>query len=62
MVEMTGNFEMPASEQGIDPECDFVMEFDQVEFKQAGIYRFSVDVDDGTVQVSTVIQVFAQEA
>ena len=62
VVEMTGNFEMPASEQGIDPECDFVMEFDQVEFKQAGIYRFSVDVDDGTVQASTVIQVFAQEA
>ena len=62
MVELTGNFEMPAGAQGIDPECDFVLKFDQLAFKLAGIYRFNVDVDDGAVQASTVIQVFAQEA
>ena len=62
MVEVTGNFEMSAGVLGVDPECDFVMEFSQLEFKQTGIYRFNVDVDDGTVQASTVIQVFAQEA
>ncbi len=62
VVELTGNFEMSAGAQGIDPQCDFVMEFDQLEFKQAGIYRFNVDVDDDAVQASTAIQVFAQEA
>ncbi len=61
LVEMSGNFNMPAGTPGVDPECDFVMEFNQFEFKQAGIYSFNVDVDDGTVQESTVIQVLAQE-
>ena len=62
LAEMSGNFDMPAGTPGVDPECDFVLEFNQLEFKKAGIYRFSVDVDDGTMQASTVIRVLAQEA
>ena len=62
LVEMSGNFDMPAGTPGADPECDFVLEFNQLEFRQEGIYSFSVDVDEGTVRASTVIQILAQEA
>ena len=55
LVEMSGNFNMPAGSSGVDPECDFVLEFNQLEFKQAGIYTFTVDVDEGAVTASTVI-------
>ncbi len=61
LVELSGNFNMPAGAPGVAPECDFVMEFNQVEFKQEGIYSFSVDVDDGSVQESTAIMILAQE-
>ena len=62
LVEMSGNFRMPAGTSDVYPECDFVLEFDQLEFKQAGTYSFGVDLDDGTVQASTVIKVLAHEA
>ncbi len=62
LVEMSGNFNMPSGTPGVDPECDFVLEFNQLEFKQVGIYTFSVDVDEGIVSASTTIQMLAQEA
>lgn len=62
LVEISGNFNMPAGTPGVDPECDFVFEFNQLEFNQTGIYTFSVDVDEGTVSASTVIQMLAQES
>lgn len=62
LVEISGNFNMPAGTSGVDPECDFVLEFNQLEFKQTGMYRFNVDVDEGTMRASTTIQVLAQEA
>ncbi len=62
LLEMSGNFNMPAGTPGVDPECDFVLEFNQLEFKQVGKYTFSVDVDEGTASESTAIQMLAQEA
>lgn len=62
LVEISGNFNMPAGTSGVDPECDFVLEFNQLDFKKPGNYRFTVDVDEGRVSESTVIQMLAQEA
>ena len=62
LVEISGNFDMPATISGVYPECDFVLEFNQLEFNQEGMYSFNVDVDDGVEQASTLIQVLAQEA
>ena len=52
---------MPAGTSGVDPECDFVVEFNELDFNQVGRYSFSVDVDDGKAKASTVIQVLSQE-
>ena len=61
LVEISGNFNMPAETSGVDPECDFVVEFNGLDFNQVGIYSFSVDVDDGKAKASTLIQVLSQE-
>lgn len=61
LVEISGNFNMPAGTSGVDPECDFVVEFNELDFNQVGRYSFSVDVDDGKAKASTVIQVLSQE-
>lgn len=61
LVETSGNFNMPAGTPDVDPECDFVLEFNQLEFETAGVYSFSVDVDEGKASASTVIQILAQE-
>lgn len=62
LVEMSGSFHMPAGTPDVDPECDFVLEFNHLEFKKSGVYSFSVDVDEGIVQASTAILVLSQEA
>ena len=61
IANIEGQFEMPDSELGIPPECNFVMELNSVVFQKAGHYRFYVQLNDGEVEKSIAIQVMQQE-
>ena len=61
ILNVEGPFSMPASEPGILPECNLILESNGLHIPYAGQYRFHLTVDEGRVEASTVMQVTLRE-
>jgi hypothetical protein len=57
LLKVSGSFNMPHGEPGIQPEFNAVMEFREMVFSRPGTYRFYIRVDDAQLIESTAIQV-----
>lgn len=62
LAEVTGNFVMPAGSPGIPPLKGMVCEFNGLKFPSPGDYLMSINVNDGELEASTVLQVYRHEA
>lgn len=62
LLTIEGQFVMPATSPGIEPQCAIVFEFNQLTFQSPGDYRFHISVNDGELEESTVLQALKQQA
>ena len=62
ITEVAGGFMMPAGTRGIPPLKGMVCEFNGLRFPSPGDYLMSIDVNDGELESSTVLQVYRLEA
>ena len=61
LAAVNGTVKMSASSPGIPPDCNVVMEFNEVVFEAPGEYRFYLQVNGGEIDASTVIQVVQEK-
>ncbi len=56
--EVVGNFVMPAGSPGIPPLKGMVCEFNGLVFGSPGDHLISIDVNEGELEASTILQVY----
>ncbi len=61
LIAIEGELPMPASPPGIPPQCNLVIELNQLKFENPGDYRFYVRVNEGELDESSVLQLVQSE-
>lgn len=61
MFSMRGSFEMPQGEGGIRPQCNLLVEFNDLRFERPGEYCFYVSINGDELDENTAIQVVQRE-
>ena len=61
VFSMQGSFEMPQGVGGIRPQCNLLVEFNDLRFERPGEYCFYVTINGDELEENTAIQVVQRE-
>ena len=61
VFSMQGSFEMPGGVGGIRPQCNLLVEFNDLRFERSGEYCFYVTINGDEFEENTAIQVVQRE-